>query len=115
MMSRITLNLKKAGVQLNSTAFSPPKSLLFDRRRRRRRSSATYPSYIMSILPSIEPIAAQGDNRDVAPTLPSFSVRDNFNGNIHMVEIDIDIDQRSVRIPLPAALVLPSFPAAQMA
>jgi len=30
-MSRITLNLKKAGVQFKSDSFSAPKTLLFDR------------------------------------------------------------------------------------
>src|SRR6266511_1322038 len=35
MMSRITLNLKKAGVQFKSDDLSVPKTLLFDRGRKR--------------------------------------------------------------------------------
>ncbi|KAF8959124.1 hypothetical protein BDZ97DRAFT_1761624 [Flammula alnicola] len=50
MMSRITLNLKKAGERLNNDCLSSPKSLLFDRRKRRRRpSSMNYPSLTMSL------------------------------------------------------------------
>ncbi|KAF8148187.1 hypothetical protein B0H34DRAFT_737244 [Crassisporium funariophilum] len=42
MMSRITLNLKKAGHRLNADSLAAPKSLLFDRRRRRQSSSANF-------------------------------------------------------------------------
>jgi len=49
MMSRITLNLKRAGEQLNAD-LSSPKSLLFDRRRRRSRQfSERHPSFIMTL------------------------------------------------------------------
>ncbi|KAF8887459.1 hypothetical protein CPB84DRAFT_1786890 [Gymnopilus junonius] len=49
MMSRITLNLKRAGEQLNSDTLSSPKSLLFDRMRRRSRQlSERRPSFIMT-------------------------------------------------------------------
>lgn len=53
MMSRITLNLKKAGDRLNNDALAP-KSLLFDRDRRRHRrgsSVGVYPSLILSLPP----------------------------------------------------------------
>uniref|UniRef100_A0A8H8CEY6 Uncharacterized protein n=1 Tax=Psilocybe cubensis TaxID=181762 RepID=A0A8H8CEY6_PSICU len=57
MMSRITLNLKKAGEQLSHSdgiTSSKPKSLLFDRARKRRRSSHLLdnPSFTISTLPA---------------------------------------------------------------
>ena len=53
-MSRITLNLKRAGEQLNSDDLSTPKSLLFDRKKRRSGQYAErHPSFIMTLpLPS---------------------------------------------------------------
>ncbi|KAJ3514138.1 hypothetical protein NLJ89_g2542 [Agrocybe chaxingu] len=39
MMSRITLNLRRAGEQLNSETDTVPKSFLFDHRRRARQAS----------------------------------------------------------------------------
>ncbi|KAF4621789.1 hypothetical protein D9613_012207 [Agrocybe pediades] len=61
MMSRITLNLKRAGEEITSDSLPSPKSLLFDRRRRRRSSSGgrnllDHPSFTMS-LPSPPPNA----------------------------------------------------------
>ncbi|KIM36585.1 hypothetical protein M413DRAFT_31621 [Hebeloma cylindrosporum] len=50
MMSRITLNLKKAG--LHDDALSSPKSLFFDRNKRRQGSSASsHPPFILRLPP----------------------------------------------------------------
>jgi hypothetical protein len=61
MMSRITLNLKKAGDQLNNSedCLTVPKTLLFDRRKRKRGSSSQdhYPSFTMSLAASFPPVA----------------------------------------------------------
>jgi len=60
MMSRITLNLKKAGHQLSNSedCFTVPKTLLFDRRKRKRGSSSQdYPSFTMSLAASLPPVA----------------------------------------------------------
>ena len=127
-MSRITLNLKKAGVQLNSNVFSPPKSLLFDRQRRRRRSSTTtYPSFIMSLLPSIASITVPNEMAGSLMVLPPPAgtegllttpvhddksereledVQENHSAIGSVVEL--------VMRPPPAALALPSCPAFQM-
>ncbi|KJA16276.1 hypothetical protein HYPSUDRAFT_47476, partial [Hypholoma sublateritium FD-334 SS-4] len=128
MMSRITLNLKKAGVQLNSNVFSPPKSLLFDRRRRRRRSSTTtYPSFIMSLLPSIAPGAAVPNSvagnplifpppasiAEFLPPVPSVEIEpQDIQENIAAVNPESAVDL--VMRPPPAALALPSCPAVQI-
>jgi len=75
-MSRITLNLKKAGVELGSDDLYPPKTFLFDRKRRRRSSSAYFPerhSLIIS-LPSVPHPAAGRLERPIeitfAPVFP---------------------------------------------
>lgn len=56
-MSRITLNLKKAGEEMSHSdgiLSSTPKSLLFDRTRKRRRSSYFWenPSFAIASLPT---------------------------------------------------------------
>jgi len=60
MMSRITLNLKKAGEKMNSDNL--PKSLLFDRRRRPRSLSHNLenPSFTTSLPPPTFPAATLG-------------------------------------------------------
>ncbi|KAF5315251.1 hypothetical protein D9619_007444 [Psilocybe cf. subviscida] len=61
MMSRITLNLKKAGQRLNNNddCLTMPKTLLFDRRKRQRGSSSQdyFPSFTMPLAASLPPIA----------------------------------------------------------
>ncbi len=130
-MSRITLNLKKAGVQLNSNIFSPPKSLLFDRRRRRRRrsSTTTYPSFIMSLLPSIASITVPNEMAGslmvlpppagtAGPLIAPANDDKNERGLEDIQEDHNAIDSASVvelvMRPPPAALALPSCPALQM-
>jgi hypothetical protein len=59
-MSRITLNLKKAGVQFKSDDHTAPSTLLFDHRRKKR--STTAPTlldgtFAISVLPSPLPFA----------------------------------------------------------
>ncbi|TFK38997.1 hypothetical protein BDQ12DRAFT_650645 [Crucibulum laeve] len=51
MMSRITLNLRKAGRSMDEYTFSRPKSFLFDRRRRQRQSidRLEHPSLALSL------------------------------------------------------------------
>ncbi|KIM36586.1 hypothetical protein M413DRAFT_31622 [Hebeloma cylindrosporum] len=54
MMSRITLNLKKAGDRLHNDALVSPKSILFDRNKRHHRrgsSAGGHPSLILSLHP----------------------------------------------------------------
>jgi hypothetical protein len=61
MMSRITLNLKKAGVQVKSVNLSTPSTLLFDRRRKRSSKSSNLldGTFAISILPSPLPFVGQ--------------------------------------------------------
>ncbi|KAF9524115.1 hypothetical protein CPB83DRAFT_861778 [Crepidotus variabilis] len=51
MMSRITLNLKKAGHRLNSEELPSPKSLLFDRHRQRSSAPSQWENSVILALP----------------------------------------------------------------
>ncbi|KAF9474587.1 hypothetical protein BDN70DRAFT_936524 [Pholiota conissans] len=93
MMSRITLNLKKAGKRLNSDTLSSPKSLLFDRRGKRRRRSSTsfYPSFVMSLSTSLSPAVIDqlaGSPLTFAPPLTPNTVIElsepNYNNSLNV-------------------------------
>ncbi|KAF8187770.1 hypothetical protein BJ912DRAFT_969587 [Pholiota molesta] len=109
MMSRITLNLKKAGHRLNSTTLPTPKSLLFDRRKRRRRSSATnpYPSFVMSLLASLPPTAVDqlaSSPLTFAPPIPTRNTANetpepNMNVNEHINVILPDQPPTALSLP----------------
>jgi len=111
MMSRITLNLKKAGEKMN--ADDSPKSLLFDRKRRRRSEGYNLEAgtFIMSLPPPTFPavtLGAQVGGNELVFAHPSplptpCSVNESF-------ELNPFHEARSHRKP-PPALLLHSSPA----
>ncbi|KDR67516.1 hypothetical protein GALMADRAFT_161557 [Galerina marginata CBS 339.88] len=106
MMSRITLNLKKAGEEMVSEGPSSPKSLLFDRERRPRGSFQYWDNPVFTAsLPPIFPSPARihpicGGN-EVAFTGPSPSAPPDEDDKISS---DANGQAHPLRKPVPALL-----------